>query len=390
MTNRPIYLDYNATTPIDREVADAMLPYLYERFGNPSSTHVYGREAREAVEHARQQVAELIGCRADEVIFTSGGTEANNMVIKGVAEACSERGEHIITSAIEHPAILEPCDYLSRRGYQITILPVDEYGCVDPADVEHAITPRTILVTIMLANNEVGTLEPIEEIARIAHQHGVLVHTDAAQALGKIAVNVAELDVDFLTGAGHKLYAPKGVGFLYQRAGIQLPKFMHGAGQESDRRAGTENVLEIVGLGKACEIARRDLAINMAHMQAIRDRLYASLMRGVDEIRLNGHPEARLPNTLSVGFRGVQASSLLTRLEGQVAASAGAACHSDRVSVSAVLQAMNVPYEYAIGTLRLSVGKMTTEDEVDTAASAIIAAVHELRGTSPSIGSRSA
>jgi cysteine desulfurase len=379
MTNRPIYLDYNATTPIDREVADAMLPYLYERFGNPSSSHAYGREAREAVENARQQVAGLIGCQPDEVIFTSGGTEANNMVVKGVAEVYSARGGHIITSAIEHPAILEPCDYLSRRGCQITILPVDEYGRINPSDVERAITSRTVLVTIMLANNEVGTLEPIAEIAQIAHRHGVLVHTDAAQALGKVSVNVAELDVDFLTGAGHKLYAPKGVGFLYQRAGVQLPKFMHGAAQESGRRAGTENVLEIVGLGKACEIARRDLATNMTHLKAIRDRLYSSLVCGIDDIRLNGHPDERLPNTLSVGFRGVQANSLLAYLEGRVAVSAGAACHSDRVSVSAVLQAMNVPYEYALGTLRLSVGKMTTESEVDIAASEIAAAVQELR-----------
>jgi cysteine desulfurase len=379
MADRPIYLDYNATTPIDRAVADAMLPYLYERFGNPSSSHVYGREAHEAVESARRQVAELIGCQPNEVIFTSGGTEANNMVLKGVAEAYSARGEHIITSAIEHPALLEPCDFLAHHGCRITILPVDEYGRVDPSDVERAITPRTILVTVMLANNEVGTLEPVAEIARIAHQHGVLVHTDAAQAVGKIPVNVAELGVDFLTGAGHKLYAPKGVGFLYQRAGVQLPKFMHGAGQESGRRAGTENVLEIVGLGKACEIAGRGLTASMSHMKAMCDRLYAFLMREVDDVRLNGHPTERLPNTLSVGFRNVQASALLARLDGRVAASAGAACHSDRVSISVVLQVMKVPYEYALGTVRLSVGKMTTEGEIDIAAGEIATAVRELR-----------
>ncbi len=379
MADRPIYLDYNATTPIDRAVADAMLPYLYECFGNPSSSHMYGHEAHEAVENARRQVAELIGCQPNEVIFTSGGTEANNMVLKGVAEAYSARGEHVITSAIEHPAVLEPCDFLAHHGCRITILPVDEYGRVDPSDVERAITPRTILVTVMLANNEVGTLEPVAEIARIAHQYGVLVHTDAAQAVGKIPVNVTELDVDFLTGAGHKLYAPKGVGFLYQRAGVQLPKFMHGAGQESGRRAGTENVLEIVGLGKACEIAGRGLTASMSHMKAMCDRLYAFLMREVDDIRLNGHPTERLPNTLSVGFRGVQVSTLLARLDGRVAASAGAACHSDRVSISAVLQAMKVPYEYALGTVRLSVGKMTTESEIDIAAGEIAAAVRELR-----------
>ncbi len=379
MSGYPIYLDYNATTPIDPEVAQAMLPYLREHFGNPSSGHAYGRVARAAVEKARSQVAALLGCRPDEIIFTSGGTESNNMVIKGVASALRERGRHMITSAIEHPAVLEPCQFLTDQGYTVTVLPVDEHARVDPAQVEQAITPETVLVSIMLANNEVGTLQPVAEIARLAHARGVLVHTDAAQAVGKMPVDVRSLDVDFLSVAGHKFYAPKGVGALYQRSGVPLPKFMHGASHESNRRAGTENVLGIVGLGQAAEVAARDLDRNMAHMRAMRDRLYERLSRQVDGLRRNGHPEQSLPNTLSVSFQNVEANILLDRIGGRVAASAGAACHSDQVKVSAVLAAMAVPLDFAMGTLRLSTGKRTTLDEVDAAAEAIAEAVHVLR-----------
>ncbi len=379
MAAYPIYLDYNATTPIDREVTEAMLPYLYQHFGNPSSAHTYGQVAREAVERARAQVAALLNCQPHEVIFTSGGTESNNTVIKGVAAAYGERGRHIITSAVEHPAVHEPCEVLARQGYEITVLPVDSYGRVDPADVERAIRPNTILISIMLANNEVGTLQPVAEIAQIAHAHGVLVHTDAAQAVGKIAVDVAVLGVDFLSLAGHKFYAPKGVGALYVRSGVDLPKFMHGASHERNRRAGTENVLEIVGLGQAAEVARRDLVHHMAHMQTLRDRLYRGLTERLDGIQRNGHPEHSLPNTLNISFRGVEANTLLERIGGRVAASAGAACHADRIAVSHVLEAMGVPLEFAKGTLRLSTGRPTTPEEIDEAVEVIAEAVHSLR-----------
>ncbi len=379
MDDRPIYLDYNATTPLLPEVVEGMLPYLREHFGNPSSTHPYGQIPREAVRQAREQVAGLIGCQPDEVIFTSGGTESNNMVIKGVAEAHAGRGGHIITTQIEHPAVLEPCAWLEVRGFRVTRLGVDALGRVDAADVARALTDDTILVSVMLANNEVGTVQPIAEIARLAHAAGVPVHTDAAQAVGKIAVNVDELGVDFLSIAGHKLYAPKGVGALYVRRGMTLPKFMHGASQEANRRAGTENVPEIVGLGEAAAIARRDLPPVTAHLAAMRDRLYAGLIGCVDDLRRNGHPTESLPNTLSVGFKGVQANVLLERIADRVAASAGAACHSDQVTLSAVLQAMGTPPDYAMGTLRLSVGRMTTAQEIDTAVEVIAQAVAALR-----------
>ena len=379
MSEKPIYLDYNATTPIDREVAEAMLPYLYEHFGNPSSAHPYGAAAKRAVERARAQAAALIGAQPTEIVFTSGGSESNNMAIKGVAEAYRHRGRHIITSAIEHPAVLEPCDVLEAQGYRITVLPVDEYGMVNPADVEAAITAETILVTIMQANNEVGTIQPIAEIARIAHAHGALMHTDAAQSVGKIEVNVDDLSVDLLSIAGHKLYAPKGIGALYIRSGVQLPKFMHGATHEANRRAGTENVLEIVGLGRAAEIAGRDLARNMAHMQAMRDQLYEGLARELEEVRRNGHAERCLPNTLSISFRGVEANTLLSEIGERVAASAGAACHADQVDVSAVLEAMGVPLEYAMGTVRFSVGRMTSEEEIDAAIEVVSGAVRRLQ-----------
>jgi cysteine desulfurase len=379
MAAYPIYLDYNATTPVDREAAQAMIPYLTEHFGNPSSGHAYGAAARAAVDQARVHVAALLGCDPEDLIFTSGGTESNNTVLKGVAESHSARGRHIITSAIEHPAVLEPCDWLAQRGFEISVLPVNEYGRVDPAQVEQALRPDTILVSIMTANNEVGTIQPIAKIAALAHERGALVHTDAAQAVGKLPVDVKALDVDFLSLAGHKLYAPKGIGALYVRAGVRLPKFMHGASHESNRRAGTENVPEIVGLGEAARVALRDLDSNIAHMRAMRDRLWAGLDGRLTDVRRNGHPEYALPNTLSVSFRGVNANDLLDAIGGQVAASAGAACHADLVTLSAVLEAMHVPLEYARGTLRLSVGKLTTEAEVDTAVNAIVEAVGRLR-----------
>jgi cysteine desulfurase NifS len=374
---KPIYLDYNATTPIDPEVAEAMRPYLFEHFGNPSSSHWYGIQTKKAVEEARRQLADLLHCNTEEVVFTSGGSESNNYAIKGTAFANREKGNHIITSAIEHPAVLEVCEYLAEKGFQITYLPVDEFCLVNPQELQKTVTPQTILITIMHANNEVGTIQPIAEIAEIAKEHGIVFHTDAAQSVGKIPTRVDELDVDLLTIAGHKLYAPKGIGALYVRGGIRLEKLIHGADHEQDLRAGTENVLQIVGLGKACEIAKRDLEKNMVHMQKMRDLLYQGLRHELDEIKLNGDPERRLPNTLSVSFKDLEANTLLAGIE-SVAASAGAACHSDSVKISSVLEAMQVPREYAMGTIRFSTGKMTTAEEVELAVAAFVKAARRL------------
>ncbi|MGD1993270.1 MAG: cysteine desulfurase family protein [Anaerolineae bacterium] len=375
----PIYLDYNATTPIAPEVAEAMLPYLYEHFGNPSSGHLYGAIANQAVEAARIEVAALLGCEPREVVFTSGGSESNNLAIKGVAWALRQRGEHIITSAVEHPAVLEPCHWLETQGFRITVLPVDSYGRVDPADLKRAIGPDTVLVTVMHANNEVGTIQPIAELAEIAHRHGALVHTDAAQSVGKIPVDVGDLGVDLLSLAGHKLYAPKGVGALIIRSGVELTQWLHGAGQERGRRPGTENVLEIVGLGQACRVAGRDLVENAAHFRAMRDRLYHGLRRhlGEETVRLNGHPRHCLPNTLSVSFRGLEANEFLLEISDRVAASAGAACHADEIDISAVLEAMDVPIEWAMGTVRFSVGRGTTAEEVDRAVDVAVDTLRE-------------
>ena len=377
----PIYLDYNATTPIAREVAEAMVPYLYEHFGNPSSSHPYGVATKRAVEAARAQVAALLGCQPAEVIFTSGGTESNNYAIKGVALAYRERGNHIVTSAVEHPAVVEVCRWLETQGFRVTVLPVDADGLVDPADLERAIAPDTLLVTVMHANNEVGTIQPIAELAEIAHRYGALMHTDAAQSVGKIPVNVDALNVDLLSVAGHKLYAPKGIGALYIRGTVRLTRLLHGADHEAGRRPGTENVLEIVGLGQACQVAGRDLEKNQAHFRAMRDRLHEGLQRelGEESARLNGHPEKRLPNTLSLSFRSVEANTLLSEIGEQVAASAGAACHADGVDVSAVLEAMRVPVEWAMGTVRFSVGRATTAEEIDRAAAIVVEAVRRLQ-----------
>ncbi|MDY6847326.1 MAG: cysteine desulfurase family protein [Chloroflexota bacterium] len=373
----PIYLDYNATTPIAQEVADEMAPYLYGFFGNPSSSHPYGVQAKSAIEKARQQVAESIDCQPNEIIFTSGGTESNNTAIRGYVRSHRDKGHHIITSTIEHPAVLEVCRYLETQGFSVTYLPVDNFGMVNPQDLEKAIRPETLLVSIMHANNEVGTIQPIRELAEITHKHGAVFHTDAAQSFGKIPVDVQNLGVDLLSIAGHKLYAPKGIGALYMRTGIILEKLMYGADHESDRRPGTENVLEIVGLGKACDIAKRDLESNMSHFQKMRDRLHKGLQAALPEgsFALNGHPELRLPNTLSLGFYRVESNTLLSEIGGQVAASAGAACHSDQIDLSHVLEAMNVPPDYAMGTLRFSVGRGTTKDDIDRAVEIVTASI---------------
>ena len=376
---KPIYLDYNATTPHDPEVIAAMRPFLEEEFGNPSSTHSYGNKPKQAVARARRQIASLLNCEPDEIIFTSGGTESNNFAIKGCAENFRQKGNHIITSQIEHPAVLEVCHFLEKNGFEITYLPVDEFGRVSADGVAAAIKKETILISIMHANNEVGTIEPIAEIGRLAKTHDIVFHTDAAQSVGKISVDVQKLEVDFLSIAGHKVYAPKGVGALYIRQGLAPAKLMHGADQEMTVRAGTENVLEIVGLGTAGEIAERDLDKNRKHMQTLRDRLYAGIKKECDPMRLNGHPQKRLPNTLSISFFNLEANRILDAIGSKVAASAGAACHSDRVTVSAVLEAMNVPLQWAKGTLRLTTGRMTTQADIDSAVHVICSAVNKFR-----------
>ncbi len=375
--NSPVYLDYNATTPIAPEVAEAMRPYLDAYFGNPSSTHIYGIQTKKAVENARQQVAALIHCEPSEIVFTSGGTESNNYALKGIALANKNKGNHIITSAVEHPAIFEVCRYLEKQGFEITTLPVDEYGIIRVEDLKAAIRPETILITIMHANNEVGSIQPVEEIGKIAHEKGIFFHSDAAQSLGKIEVDVQKMGVDLLSVAGHKLYAPKGIGALYIRHGVQLEKLIHGADHEQNLRAGTENVLEIVGLGEACALAKEHLTENMEHYQKTRDYLHKLLRESLPGIKLNGHPEKRLPNTLSISFPRIEANTLLDRME-NVAASAGAACHSESIDVSAVLEAMLVPIDYAMGTIRFSTGRYLTMNEVKRAAEEIIQTVKSL------------
>ena len=358
-----VYLDYNATTPIDPVVAEAMLPFITQHFGNPSSGHAYGVKTHLAVEEARSQIASLIGCNSSEIVFTSGGTEANNYAIQGITGAYKHKGSHIITSSIEHPAITEVCKHMQSKGCTTTYIPVDQYGCVDPNDIEEAITDNTVLITIMHANNEVGTIQPIKEISQIAQRHGILLHSDCAQSLGKIPVDVDELGVDLLSIAGHKLYAPKGIGALYVRHGVKLEKMMHGANHESGLRAGTENVILIVALGEACRLIGDHLPEYIDNMKKMRDLLENGLTQDNIDSRVNGHPISRLPNTLSIGFNAVEADQLLLNLE-SIASSAGAACHTDNVEISEVLKAMKVPIEYATGTIRLSVGRYTTEQEI--------------------------
>ena len=377
---KPVYLDHNATTPVDPEVFEAMRPYLTEHFGNPSSPHFYGVEARKAVEKARTQVAGLLDCEPEDVVFTSGGTEANNHAIKGACLARRDKGRHIVTSAVEHPAVLEVCRYFETMGFALTVVPVDAYGVVDLSALKKALTPETTLISVMHANNEVGTVQPVEEISDIARERGILFHTDAAQAAGKIPVSVKELGVDLLSLAGHKLYAPKGVGVLYVKGGVALERLLHGAGHEGGRRAGTENVASIVALGAACELAKRNLKKNAARMKETRDRLLAGLEEKAGDIRFNGHPERCLPNTLSVSFRGIDAGTLISHMRG-VAASAGAACHRASLEISSVLKAMKVPVEYARGTVRFSTGKMTTVGEIDEAVRAVAGAVKKIRKT---------
>ena len=363
MISKGIYLDFNGSTPIDPEVAEAMRPFFSQHFGNPSSHHWAGEPAKQAVEHARKQVADLLECKPSEIVFTSGGSESNNQAIKGVFWALREKGNHIITSQIEHPAVIHPCHFLEKLGAEVSYVGVDRYGRVNPEDIEKAITGKTTLITVMHANNEVGTLQPAEEISHIAKSHGIIFHTDAAQSLGKIATKVNELGVDLLSIAGHKLYAPKGVGALYIKEGTPIVPLIHGAGHESGRRAGTENALLIVGLGEACELAKKHL--HDAKIRDLRDRFWKLLQENFGSgIVLNGHPTHRLPNTLNVSFVRKVGAEILAKLQG-VAASTGAACHSGSVELSPVLKAMGVSPESGMGAIRFSLGRTTTIEELE-------------------------
>ena len=359
----PIYLDFNASTPIAPSVAAAMQPLLTQHFGNPSSNHWAGRPAHESIENARTQIASLLKCNTDEIVLTSGGSESNNHVIKGVVLGAASP-PHLIISAVEHPAITQPCSMMNRLGAEVSLIPVDRHGLVDPDDVRRAIRPETALISVMHANNEVGTIQPIAVIARIAREHGILCHTDAAQSVGKISTCVDELDVDLLSLAGHKLYGPKGIGALYIRRGVTLPPLIQGGGHEQGQRAGTESALLATGLGAACLLAETDS--RGEQIGFLRDRFWHGLTARLgDRVVLNGHPTERLPNTLSVSFPSLVGEEILRQLPG-VAASTGSACHTGRRSSSPVLTAMGLPANIGLGTIRFSLGRSTTKAEIDS------------------------
>ncbi len=379
-----IYLDYAATTPAHPEVVKAMLPYFTDAFGNPSSIHSYGQAAKGAVEEARVQVADLIGARSEEIVFTSGGTEADNFALKGVALASENKGNHIITNAIEHHAVMETCKFLEGTGFSVTYLPVDEYGLVDPDDLRRAITNETILVSVMHANNEIGTIEPITELARIAKEAGICFHTDAVQTVGRIPVDVNELGVDLLSMSAHKLYGPKGVGALYIKRGTKLISFMHGGEQESRRRASTQNVPGIVGFGRAAELARQEMGEEAERLTYLRDKLTEGILERIDHTRLNGHPRKRLPNSVAISVEYVEGESMLLNLDLEgICASTGSACSSSTLEASHVLLALGLPLLQAHGSLRFSLGKWTSEEDIARVLEALPRIVAKLRAMSP-------
>jgi len=364
---KPIYLDYNASTPIDPEVIEEMLPHLRDRFGNPSSGHIYGRQAKEGIEEARKQMADLIKSKTDEMVFTSGGTESNNIALCGAAFANRKKGRRIVTSVTEHPAVLNPCRWLQTQGYDIKYASVDRFGVVNLEQLEQLVDNSTILVSVMHANNETGTVQPIREIAEISHRRGALFHTDAAQSIGKLEVDVKRMRIDLLSVAGHKFYAPKGIGALFVRDGTNVEPFLRGAGHEHGLRPGTENTASIVGLGRAADVAMRTMSAYVPRMQSLRDRLHGLLLKSIAGLKMNGHPKMRLPNTLNVSVPGIDSEALLAGIP-ELAASTGSACHADRREPSSVLTAMGVPEDVALGALRLSLGKWSTEKEVDRAS----------------------
>jgi cysteine desulfurase len=381
---RLVYMDHAATTPVKPDVLEAMLPYFSEKFGNPSSLYALARDSKEAVEHARAQVAAAIGASPDEIFFTAGGSESDNWAIKGTAFANRKKGDHIITSAIEHHAVLHTCEYLEKQGFSVTYLPVDNYGMVDPADVEAAITDRTVLITVMTANNEIGTLQPVREIGRIARAHGIPFHTDAVQAIGAVPIDVKADTIDMLSLSGHKFYGPKGIGALYVRKGTKLDSLVHGGGQERRRRAGTENLPGIVGLGKAIEMATADIPGHAARIAAMRDRLREGILAAIPDTILNGHPTERLPNNLNVSFRYIEGESVLLMLDAHgICASTGSACSSASLEPSHVLLAIGLPHETAHGSLRLTLGDLTTDADVDYVLEVLPKVVERLRSISP-------
>ncbi len=376
-----VYLDHAATTPVDKEVLEAMLPFFDEKFGNASSLHAYGREAREALEKSKEEVAKLINADADEIIFTGSGTESDNLAIKGIAFKHG-RG-HIITSKIEHPAVLETCKYLEKKGFDVTFLPVDEYGLVKPEDVENAIRDDTILISIMHANNEIGTIEPIEEIGEIARKHGILFHTDAVQSAGKIEIDVKKINVDLLSMSSHKIYGPKGVGALYVRRGVKLEPVLHGGGHEKGMRSSTENVAGIVGFAKACEICRRRMHEDADKITRLRDKIIKEVLK-IEESYLTGHPTRRLPNNASFYFKGIEGESLVLMLDAKgIATSTGSACSSKKLQASHVLLAIGIRPEDAHGSLRVTLGRENTEEEIDYFLEVLPEVVEELRKISP-------
>ena len=385
-----IYLDYAATTPTHPEVARAMLPYFSDVFGNPSAIYCYGQEARSALEQARAQVAGLIGARSEEIIFTSGGTEADNLALIGVAYAHKNRGNHIITTAIEHHAIIEAARFLEKRGFEVTYLGVDGQGLVDPDDVRRAITDRTILISVMQANNEIGTIQPLAEIGGIAREAGICFHSDAVQAVGHIPVDVGELGVDLLSMSAHKFYGPKGVGALYLRKGTRLEPLMYGGGQERDRRSGTENTPGIIGLGRAVELARQEMAQEAGQLTRLRDRLIQGTLQRISHSRLNGHPKKRLPNNVNISFDFVEGESLVLNLDLKgICASTGSACSSSSLEPSHVLLALGLPRPQAHGSLRFTLGKWTTEADIDRVLEVLPPIVARLRAMSPLLKNRS-
>jgi cysteine desulfurase len=384
-----VYLDYAATTPTHPEVVKTMLPYFTESFGNPSSIYSYGQEARGAIEEARRKVATLIGAHEDEIVFTSGGTEADNFAIKGTAFAHQSKRNHIITSTIEHHAVLETCHFLERRGFPVTYLPVDKYGLVDPTELREVITDNTALVSIMHANNEIGTIQPIKELAVIAREAGAYFHTDAVQTVGHIPVNINELGVDLLSMSAHKLYGPKGVGALYTRKGTRLVPFMHGGGQERNRRGSTENVPAIAGFGKAAEIAGQEMPEEAPRLTILRDRLIKRILEHISDTRLNGHPQKRLPNNVNVSISYVEGESMLLNLDLEaICASTGSACSSSSLEASHVLLALGLAHEQAHSSLRFTMGKWTTEEDVDRVMEILPQIVAKLRAMSPLLKSR--
>ncbi|WKV08942.1 cysteine desulfurase NifS [Thermoanaerobacterium sp. CMT5567-10] len=378
-----IYLDNAATTPLKPEVLDSMMPFLDNRFGNPSSLYSYGQEAKKAIEEARDRVAAAIGANADEIFFTSGGTESDNWALKGAAYALKDKGNHIITSSVEHHAILHTCQYLENQGFEITYLPVDEYGLVDPNELKRAIKDNTILVSIMCANNEIGTIEPIEELANVSHEKGVLFHTDAVQAVGNVPIDVKELDVDMLSMSAHKIYGPKGVGALYIRKGLRIDTLLQGGAQERNRRAGTENVAGIVGFGTAIELVTKNIDEHIKKLIMLRDKLIDGILK-IPYTRLNGHPVKRLPGNVNVSFEFVDGESLILSLDMEgICASSGSACTAGSIDPSHVLLAIGLPEEIAHGSLRLTIGEENTEEEIDTVINKLPKIVDRLRQMSP-------